>query len=437
MPNPHAMLLLVVVWFSVVDLVRKFFGGSVVLLAMSDLLVLVLVLSVLVKQPSHYVRRAVEIAPILAIFVGMLVFLVLLQALNPENKSAMLSVAGLRSYLMYIPAVLVGMAILSPYADLQRYFRVLLIVILPVMLMSVYQVTVGVSELPDVLASMDHNYHSYGDQAVELISATFASSKRYGRYLFLTFPFVYGLAAGLRKPTYVKVLLSTIYLLAAVISGAKEGLVVLLLFHAYLFIFNSESVRHAVIKVAIIMMGVGAIWSTMLNFDYSSINAENYRYKFILSNQQDWKYRFDIYLREPFELLDERYDTTELVFGTGVGTYGQETRLVGSEDAEKYYNIRKAGDSGIAKLVVELGFFGFAYFVTVMVVISVWGLISSFSCARRDWRLLALCWSFIPFGWIILAIKAHGVISDGMMAFGFWLSIGGLLAIKDASTRLR
>ena len=37
---------------------------------------------------------------------------------------------------------------------------------------------------------------------------------------------------------------------------------------------------------------------------------------------------------------------------------------------------------------------------------------------------------FIPVGWLILFIKAHTVISDGMMSFGLWFSIGTILALR-------
>ena len=80
--------------------------------------------------------------------------------------------------------------------------------------------------------------------------------------------------------------------------------------------------------------------------------------------------------------------------------------------------------------MVELGIIGFGYFVLMYFLILklLWGKVR----AMKDDRIYPVAVSifFIPVGWLILFMKAHTVISDGMMSFGLWFSVGIILSLR-------
>ena len=138
-----------------------------------------------------------------------------------------------------------------------------------------------------------------------------------------------------------------------------------------------------------------------------------------------------MYFKESFKTYIENFTISEMVFGMGTGTHGQEARLLQDKErlASNQVN-RIGGDSGITKLLVELGIFGFLAFVAMYALM----LSSLRQCLltlrRHRSYCVALSLFFIPVGWAILFVKAHTVISDGMVSFGLWFSVGFILAIK-------
>ena len=427
-------LMSVVIWFVVVDLIRKTMGGTKALLMVSDGLV-AFVFCVFLLQ-YYFVGKGGVAKYIPKKFQLLLVgfsCIVIIQSLNPWIPELILRIAGLRTYLFYIPVIALGLFVLRSENDLKHFYKSLLFLSIPVILFSFYQVASDPTKLGLALASMEHKVHSFGIYNVDLISATFASSKRYGRFLFLVYPFIYGISVYCGKSKIKHLGLFLLFMTAAIVSGSKEIVVLLLLFHAMFWFLTSRRKINRYAVVFFILISVVAVWHTVLNFENTvyDITEKNYRYKFILSNQEDWLNRFKIYSYGA--LIDARreYSGSELFLGSGVGTYGQETALIGDQEYGRSIGINRSGeDSGIAKLVVELGVFGATYFFVMYVII-----------LRLLWRSIkrlknhkiypvAVAVFFIPVGWLILFIKAHTVISDGMMSFGLWFSVGIILAMK-------
>jgi len=335
---------------------------------------------------------------------------------------------------LYVPAIGLGIFLLKTDKEIDSLYRWLLVLTLPLIAISIYQIWQGPENLNDIMLSMDHQVHSYGHYNYDLVPATFASSRRFGRFLFLIYPIVYSISLYKQKSMLYRIALSALFIAAAIISGSREVLVLYLLFHGMLLILRTRShLIRSIMCVILVLLGI-ILWITVLNFAHSEITEKNYRFKAILSSQEDWRFRFQIYLVKPISELERDYSDSGLLLGSGVGTYGQEMRIIGDSENSESMSLKKPrGDSGITKLITELGLFGAIYFVFM------WGFIL-FELWRIVWRLrkravypLALGMMFIPIGWLILIIKAHTTLSDGMMSFGLWMSVGVLLSLGSKS----
>jgi hypothetical protein len=427
-------LITVAVWFVVVDLIRKTMEGTKVLLMVSDGLV-AFVFCVFLLQYYFFGKGGITkyIPKKFQLLLIGFSCIVIIQSLNPGIPALILRIAGLRTYIFYIPVIALGLFALRSENDLKYLYKFLLFLSIPVILLSFYQVASDQTKLAVALVSMEHKVHSFGIYNVDLISATFASSKRYGRFLFLVYPFIYGISVYYNKSKIKHLGLFLLFMTAAIVSGSKEIIVLLLLFHAMFWFLTFKRKINRYALVFFISISVVVLWHTVLNFKntVNDITGENYRYKYILSNQEDWLNRFKIYTYGPFLNVFDQYSDSELVFGSGIGTYGQETALIENiGHAKQMELIQGANDSGITKLLIELGVLGLIYFFVMYVII-----------LRLLWRSIkrlknhkiypvALAVFFIPVGWLILFLKAHTVISDGMMSFGLWFSVGIILALR-------
>lgn len=423
-------LMAVVILFVVQDLIRKTMDGSRTLLILSDSLV-VLLFSLVYSHCLLKRKRVLPyIPPGLQLMLLGFTFIILIQSLNPGIPDIILRLIGIRTYLLYIPAIGLGLFLLRAEKDFYKIYIFLLAVAIPVIFVSFFQAITDPQKLGVALVSMDNQIHSYGDYSFNLISSTFASSKRYGRFLFLIYPYLYGASLYFNKPRIIRLSVVLLFMAAAVISGAREAFVILLLFHAMFWGATSKTklAKHAIFLIMIITIII--TWNTLLNFDDDRITAENYRLKAILSNKQDWKERFEQPFRDILRMR-EAYNGSELLWGSGIGTYGQEPTLLGDQNTVISLGINRAeGDSGVAKLLVELGLIGFLYFLGMYLLILrlLWNRVITL----KDHRVypIAVAMFFIPLGWLVLFLKAHTVISDGMMSFGLWFAVGFIFSLS-------
>jgi hypothetical protein len=424
-------LMTVAVWFVIVDLIRNTLGGPKYFLIVSDGLVLFVFCVFLLQYyffgkggVGKYIPKKIQL---LLVGFGCIVFI---QSLNPWIPELILRVAGLRTYLFYIPAIALGIYALRSEDDLRRFYFFLFFLSIPVILLSFYQVASDQTKLGVPLVSMEHKVHSFGIYNVDLISATFASSKRYGRFLFLVYPFLYGISVYYNRSMKVKFGFFAIFAIANIASGAKEAVVMFVLFHAFFWLLNSKKQINNYVKICIIVLSAILLWNTILNFSGDTITDQNYRVKAILSNQEDWRNRVSIYLYEPFLNIAEGSSIFTTLFGHGVGTYGQELLLLGDQESVEYERMLYGGDSGVTKLIKELGVLGFFCFMIMYSIILkiLWNSLTRLK--NKKIFPVALSIFFIPVGWLILILKAHPVISDGMISFGLWFSIGIILALR-------
>jgi len=434
------------VWFAVVDFLRKFLSGTTALLAVTDVLVLAIYLIFFLRYPGgRSVHRRVGTGLPWPVWVAGAAFaaVVVIQAFNPFIPALLLGLAGLRTYLFYIPAVLLGRFFLRSEDEVPRLFRFLVWLSIPLILLAWVQAIIDPSKLAQALLSMDSNVHSFGTFEFRLIPSTFASSKRFGRFLVIVYPTLYGLALYLGKGRPMRLGFFLLFLSAAVISGSRDTIMLLILFHIVLYLLLAPNLLRKAGLLVLIASAAILVWNTVLNFDQTSLTEENYRVRSLLSSRSDWTQRVRWYLLDPMTALREQYSASELLWGTGAGTYGAETGLLGDlnyartlglsravgSEGEEGMNTYGVTDAGLSRLVVELGVPGLAAFVAFYssLVFALW---RRTIAIRRDRRYpLAAALLFVPIAWLTLGAKAHNVLSDGMALFGVWFVVGILLSL--------
>jgi hypothetical protein len=434
------------VWFAVVDLLRKFLSGTTALLAVTDLLALAIYVTFFLRYPGgQRLHRRIGSGLLWPVWVAgaLFVAIVIIQAFNPFIPVVLLGLAGLRTYLFYIPAALLGRFLLRSDDEIPRVFRFLLWLSIPLILLAWMQAIIDPSKLAQALLSMDSNVHSFGNYEFRLIPSTFASSKRFGRFLLIVYPTLYGLALYLGKSRSLRFGLFGLFMSAALISGSRDTSMLLILFHVFMFLFLAPNMLRKWGALLLAASVAVVVWNTLLNFDQTTITQENYRVRSLLSNRSDWIQRVRWYVVDPVTALREQYSASELLWGTGAGTYGSEIGLLGDprrirelglsrgvgSEGENGMNTYGVTDAGMSRILVELGIPGLAAFICFYfsVVFCLWRRTITM---RRD-RLfpLAAALLFVPIGWLVLAAKAHTVLNDGMALFGAWFVIGLLLSL--------
>ncbi len=424
-------VLIIVWWFVVVDQIRKFLGGSQKLLMAGDAL-LFFVLCVFFL--TYYVFNKKSVFSYVPVNIRLLLVsfgcIVCVQAFNLRIPAWILPIAGIRTYLFYMLVLGLGVMFFRTEADLKRFYRWLLILSVPVILFSFCQgflLYTNPSEVPEYLRSLAKEFHSFGHFEVQYVSASFASAKRYGKFLFVVYPWIYGLSVYLGVSRIRRWGLVLLFMTGNIISGSKEAVVMFLLFHMFFWVMTKErAMRYA--AAFLIFLCIALAWHTILDFKFSDITAQNYRMRAILSDKSDWRKRVSQLVGGGgVNVAKAILGDQVLFFGKGAGTYGQEARLF--DDMPIGTEI-EAGDSGITKVLIELGIFGLFLFTVMYCYILRFLWLSLKKLALHRVYPVALAASFVPMGWIILFIKGHGTISDGMVSFGLWFSIGFILALR-------
>ena len=247
--------------YAAVDVVRRFFGAERWFLVAVDVL---LVAALLVYLFRHHRWSEVESrGRTAAALVGVAATVVVLGALNPWWIDPITTLAGLRSYLLPMPFLLVGYHAATHWTDEERltaaHFVLWLagaaIVLGLYQLFTDYQALTGVMAL--LLTPLEHAVHSFGEEAIQLTSSFFASSKRFGRFLFFSFVLVWAFRRERGKRLWP---LYPLFLAGIVASGSREAFVVFLTFLALAWaVFWAVFGRRRVLAAWALSAGVAAL----------------------------------------------------------------------------------------------------------------------------------------------------------------------------------
>ena len=351
---------------------------------------------------------------------------VLVELFNPYYPSLLLSLAAFRDYLLPLPAIGLGLFVAQRWDQQQwrRVYRIVLSTVIGLVLLALLQLFLDASYHERVVQALlqpaEHPVHSWGLTNVRLTSATFASSKRFGRFLLFTFPLVWAYLKR-SKNAKTRIVTSLLYLLGASVSGSREAVWLLIL-----MILLLEGWRKTFTGISIAVISFGFLLTMLFG-----VNGILQRLSFMLSTPQDWLDRIIyMFLSVPRLMFEGGIFVDVYLFGHGAGRGGQASRLVAQQISPV---IVEGGvrDAGLYKIFFDLGIIGLALFVFLLgyLVIKAWPLRSEL---RADPFYLASGVAVIM--WIFLFFKAHTTISDQMLNIFFWSYVGVLMAKSQSAT---
>ncbi len=436
-------LLVVLLVITFVDLIRKLLGGELWLLVAIDVSLLFLVFRFYAPYLLGSRRQlgiGKEMDPLLKLALGLYVSIVLIQALNPNVPSWLVALAGLRSYLLAIPLIGVGWYVASTwrvkdYERASRVIRVLIVLSVLVGMLAFITQAFGIATQPYLSSVLlpiegEHVIHSFGLANVELISSFFAGSKRWARYLLFLYPFVWAYFTAVGKRGAV-LYFSGVVLFGLFISGSREGLVLFLFFHAARYAISNigRLVAYAGV-VGMVVLLILAVYPT----SYPGRGDEGLllRARFYLSVPEDWIYRARYMFGAPADLILTGGETGSLLTGNGVGSYGQETRLLATRRELPIGIPSWARDAGLLKIIGELGIPGLIAFIMLQAAILRYG--RMLRTGRNDPFFIAAFLSAVI--WLVLFLKSHPTLSDQMVNAFYWFYVGVLIHRGALARRL-
>lgn len=432
MRTHRSWLAAAVVAYAAVDVVRRFFAAERWLLVAVDLL-LVATLAVYLFH-EHRWSRLGRHGSVAVFAAGVVASVVLLGALNPWWIDVTTTLAGLRSYLLPMPFLLVGYHAATSWRDEERlsaarFFLVLAgvaIALAVYQLSTDYQALTGVAAL--LLTPLEHAVHSFGSEAIQLTSSFFASSKRFGRFLFFSFVLVWGFRREQGRRLWP---LYPLFLVGIVASGSREALVVFVTFVAATWLVFGRRrllVGWAAAAVLAALVAVGVSGTARVGVERWS------RTDFLLSLSEPADYPRRVRMLFPLDRVD--LSAERVLFGHGVGKYGQEAQL-----APEIYNVTHEvgrtmfrplpffggaydfADSGMTKTLVEVGVAGTLLILAGLGVL-LWMVGAAAVRAARERRHATFATALAAFAWVLLAAKVHPVLSDAMAGAAFWFCVG-------------
>lgn len=426
-------LLVVLVVVTFVDLLRRFLGNEVLLLGLIDTALLLACFFFYMPYLMGWRNRLgvlKEMPPLLRLSLGLYIGVIIVEAFTTNIGHWLLALAGLRSYLLAIPMIGIGWYVAKTWKlrDYQGASIVILFLTMCAVLFAAFQLFIPPSVLGPgsrhILTPMGHAFHSFGYSTVELSSSFFATSKRFGRYLLFMYPFVWAYLSSMhkrRESLYLFLIFST----GLVMSGSREAMALFLFFHAA--IYAATKVRKLLgyaVVLGIVVLAILMIYPS--SYPEAEARGLFFRLRFFISSPGDWISRVNYMIAEPIKAVLSGEGGWTLVAGRGVGTYGQELQLLNIDPTLLIAGAgRGVADSGIVKILTELGALGLLAFVMLQ------GSILSYARFLRPkghvdpFFLAALLGAFM---WVILFLKGHPVISDQMMNFFYWFYVGLLVS---------
>ncbi len=410
--------------YTFIDLIRRFFDGSKVLLMSLDIII-VTTLFYFVATNKSKIRYIHNISIYLRVILFLLFMIILLQVFNPYYYDMKTYIVGFRSYLLAVPIILIGYYFSKNKLLLTNnmiYFIIILFLI--TLVYAIFQLTVDYSLLVgtpmDFIAPMEHGAHSHYDKEIQLTSSFFASSKRYGHFLMIMYLLYIGISLTINKQ--INIFIIALFVIVLIVSGARESLVL------FLFINIVLMIKFMKLKLWIVVF-IFIIVSIGLFIMYAS-DALLFKIDFMLSSPDEYLRR--IYMFFPFAFSN--FSNPDMFFGLGVGKYGQETLLntdlfnvtyradrIFFHDLDFFSSAYGFMDAGLAKITIELGFLGISIYLLFIIYI-LYLAIRNIIYLSED--KLKLGFSLFIVLWVIYIMKAHPNLSDIFMSYFLFFSIG-------------
>lgn len=425
--------------YVLLDLSRKLLPLSQNIYIVLDFLVLFIYLIAFLGylKRSVFSGRLTFILPVrdnilLFVFVLLLIVSLISASVLSSVGSPLLSSLGARTYLLALPVIFIGYSFATNFDNrlflhgANRFLSSLFLFVCAVATLQFFANEMGISFLP----ALEHEIHSFYASKISLTSSVFVSSKKFARFIFFLFLVIWIIRKSMGQKTGS---FELVFLFCMGISGSREGVVLAFLFLAWSYFKYSESWQIGRTKMSnrfkhfLLALSLIAVLIVLVLF------VE--RIRFILATDDALNYVRRIAQFFPFIWID--WSNTTVWLGLGPGSYGQETKLIpGLRDeldgavTGVFSGTVIVGessltfvDSGLTRIIVELGVFGLlTYSVFFIFVLSkTWRyLFQKGSCREFALSYLIICW-------VIYFLKGHQIIVDMFASLIFYFSLGMLL----------
>lgn len=422
-PNLGMVIVLTAVIF--IDLIRRivaFYTGSwsVVQLLVVDVIVALTLVSILLPTLVKRGRIVARNLPFgfVALF-GIYIFWITIQVFNPTRPDFLQILVGIRVYVSPMFVIVIAWYALDNWKQQEwsLAYKIILFYGIVVIAFGAITLIVNPNSLGGVLKAMlqpaEHAVRSWEDGLINLSSSVFASSKRFGRFLLMTFPFLW-IYLDISKRHRTKLLIFLLYCVGCFISGSREALLMMI----FMFLFLGKWWTAIGQFFPIVIVG-----SAMAILLVGPQEAQR-RFEFTVSTPDDWLNRVEYMTIAPvFRLLPTELNL-QYTFGIGAGRAGQSFLLYETDTSRAmnlasgpFYN-RGLLDAGLYHVFIELGLIGLGIFVAfhIYLLILPWRYDSNDPYIRASGIALLV--------WFILFLKSHTVLSDQVTMIAFWFYVG-------------
>lgn len=427
-----------------IDLIRRFFEGSKAFLVVFDLgLVLAYLTFFICHRPTlgRSTRSRLFLLAIAAFAV-----LIVAECVNPSPfaQYPITKVLALRNYLFGVPCVFLGYHLASSAERVslfkwERLFR-WLFAIVALFGVASFALRVGTpGEVDAVLRPMGTVARSYGQRELQLSSSFFATSVRFAFFLLGGYLFLWAAAQERRALVWPVTLVTAI---GMYVSGSRTLFVLFLVFVALAFVFfrrgrrGLESERAVATVLLVALLAVGGL---LFRGDLTRVSGGDDEYRarasYLVQDRQEYLQRSQMTLSPLFL----RADNEDLLFGIGVGTYGQETFTVPylvqahPRIVHRFFYEEPGlplADSGLTKICIEMGIAGLVVVGGLLLLILWYSALAILRGAvRRDAFSFAL--GYLPIAWLINFLKGHQVLGGLELSAYLYLCLGFVLMSLD------
>ena len=417
--------------YAAIDLLRKIFGlGGITLLSHDLILGLIYLVSVIYwMHRSNFIIRIPKSEKLFNSFFIFLMLSLIFSIASNFGNFGMLTLLGIKTYLFPIPMILVGYFISKELSNekLQRnvltflyfiYFFILAIFFIQYFASNF----LGIEFLP----SQEHESRSYLDESISLFSSVFFSSKKFLRFLLLLTLLIWITQSLRSKSNWVLFLTAFVSLL----SGTRDVTVLICAFIVIIYFRNIYIVRlsnNTLMSANIFRFFILIFLSLFLIVGLIFISQLRY----LLTVDDPIQLVIRVLAFFPFLFVD----WSNLIIGIGPGSYGQESVFlnIAMTDSELGFvsDISVGGlklsflDSGLTKIMIDLGLMGIVSYLFLFLFILKKFLISIFEDSK-----IQLGIGFFLISWAVLFFKSHTIITDTLLCAFFYFLCGILFSYK-------
>ncbi|MBA7603144.1 hypothetical protein ES703_10248 [subsurface metagenome] len=357
---------------------------------------------------------------------------------NPNIPNPLFPIIGLRSYLWYAPLFFLGYYMFNSEEKVLRFCRILVYTAIPLFIFSIYQYIffdkANVLIRPFERAHQIHSFHLVETGAVMKISSFFGTGQRYA--MFSMFLFFLGMAIYLTSKKNKLLLISTISaFLGVVISGSRAvfalSVVGFILFFmlitsmgrrgkksVYLYLWKGNRIIRFGLVLFVVLIGILSIYKIGGDIGLFQISA----FYFAMEERIPWLIR---------DISGVLSGLTWLGYGTGTMSQGLQY-ISGGVDWKYIMPGGSSLESGISKIIFELGIFGFIFFYFF------WGHL--FFRIKKELKIInhtnlknigVSIFVFLICTLIRFSFIHHQVLGDATVLIILWFFIGIIFNLKN------